>query len=461
MKKVFFVLFALLLLINCAAVDGLDFVDITETPANTAVSGYPRFAVLDDGTLIMTSDSNSVSFSTDKGKTWKKGGRAPTAAAAAEKTTESGITHKLTRANLQPFTLADGRVLLAYRSHTSNYSGSGEFYTSIRVMVSESGGKFYKDEKILVENVAYGSGRGFWEPFFIQLDSDTVAMYYADDLSTLLKSQQRIAYFTYKISTDEWAGPFDAVHRKIGVLSRDGMPTVTALRSGGFAMVVEVQDYASWNSNKDSVFAVGLSLSKDGKVWSDPVPVIGPEDLSAGIRTSAPSIATLPDGRVIITYQTDKGYYGANGSGDYKRVFGAAISKGALTLDSALVPTVGGASEGFEFLPDLFEYSENQYQIWNTVSCFGNDVYFAGTSGINTADGKRTSHRINLRRAEVTTLMGDIDGDGKITEVDAKTAVKLVGESAWNENAYIADVNASGKIELKDVFEIIKMQKRG
>ena len=218
MKKVFFILFALLLLINCAAVDGLDFVDITETPANTAVSGYPRFAVLDDGTLIMTSDSNSVSFSTDKGKTWKKGGRAPTAAAAAEKTTESGITHKLTRANLQPFTLADGRVLLAYRSHTSNYSGSGEFYTSIRVMVSESGGKFYKGEKILVENVAYGSGRGFWEPFFIQLDSDTVAMYYADDLSTLLKSQQRIAYFTYKISTDEWAGPFDAVHRKIGVL---------------------------------------------------------------------------------------------------------------------------------------------------------------------------------------------------------------------------------------------------
>ena len=167
MKKVTALFIVLILTFSCSAADGIVFSDISETPANTEVSGYPRFAMRDDGMLIMSTDSNSISFSTDKGKTWEKGGRAPSSAAATSKTTESGITHKLTRANFQPFVLEDGRVLIAYRSHTSNYSGSGEFYTSIRVMMSENGGKIYKGEQILVEKTTEAS-RGFWEPFFIQ-----------------------------------------------------------------------------------------------------------------------------------------------------------------------------------------------------------------------------------------------------------------------------------------------------
>lgn len=434
---------------------GLEFCDHEETPENTAVSGYPRFAMRDDGALIMTTDSNSVSFSTDKGKTWEKAGRAPASAAAKEKVTDSGTVHKLTRANFQPYVLPDGKVLLAYRSHTSNYSGSGEFYTSIRVMTSENDGRIYKNEQILIEKTSE-ENRGFWEPFFIQIDSDTVAMYYADDASTFVKSQQQIAYFTYTVSSGEWNGPFTAIYRKNGMKSRDGMPTVTALRSGGFAMVVEVQDYASWNSGANSVFAVGLSLSPDGKAWGDPIPVIAPENINAGVRCSAPSIATLPDGRVVITYQTDVGYSGAYGSGDYRRVCGAAISDGALTLDTVLSPTLGGAADGFSLINGLFRYEENEYQIWNTVSCFENDVYFAGTAGINTEDGKRTSHHINIRRAEVATLMGDIDGDKAVNEKDAKKALSFIGESAWNKDVYLADINASGKIELIDALLMLK-----
>ncbi len=443
------------LFITCFGAEGLNFADKEETPDCTIASGYPRFALRDDGTLIMTTDSRAICFSTDNGKTWTKAGREPTAAAASSVTTSTGTVHKLTKANLQPFVLPDGTILLAYRSHTANYS-SGEFYSSIRVMTSDNGGKIFSGEKILTEIVT-DSFRGFWEPFMIWLDEDTVGLYYADDATTFVKVQQKIAYITYTVSTGEWREPQTAIYRKVGMRSRDGMPTVTALRSGGFAMVAEVQDYANWmGEGYDSVFSVGLSLSSDGRVWSDPIPIIAPADLGAGIRCSAPSIATLPDGRVVITYQTDKGYSGSLGTGDYVRVCGAAISDGALTLDTPITATKGGAADGFTLLDGLFEYGENQYQIWNTVSCFGDDVYIAGSSGTNIEENKRTAHHVKLRRATVESLMGDINGDGAVDEKDAERALTLIGESAWNKDVYLGDIDGDGVIGLLDALMMVK-----
>lgn len=441
MKKYTVLFLILILTIACSAADGLEFADALATPDYTAASGYPRFAMRDDGTLIMTTDSGNIMFSTDKGATWDKAGRAPTAAAASTKTTESGTVHKLTRANLQPFVLPDGKVLVAYRSHTSGYE-SGEFYTSIRVLTSENGGKLFRDEVILTEQVSEAF-RGFWEPFMIQIDSDTVALYYADDLNVAAKTQQRIAYFTYTISTGEWSRePAVAIYRE-HMNSRDGMPTVTALKDGGFAMVVEVQDYARINSpGTNSVFTVGLSLSADGKIWSDPIPVVGPDDLCAGIRCSAPSIATLPDGRVVITYQTDTGYSGTYGTSDYVRVFGAAISDSALTLDTKLVFTQGGAAKGFTLLNGLFPSKPEGYQIWNTVSCFGSNVYFAGTAGTNAQDNSRSGQHIRIRRAEFVNFSYDVTA----------AFAAIVGDS----DGVLYDLDRDGAFELYDLLNIIK-----
>lgn len=450
MKKIIPLILVLILTVTCSAAGVLKLADPSATPDCTVASGYPRFAMRADGTLIMTTDSNSILFSTDKGATWTKAGREPTAAAASKKITESGTEHKLTRANLQPFVLPDGTVLLAYRSHTSGYT-SGEFYSSIRVLTSDNGGKRFSNEKILTEQVADAS-RGFWEPFMIQIDSDTVALYYADDLNVSEKSQQRIAYFTYTISTGEWSKePSVAIYRE-NMKSRDGMPTVTALKDGSFAMVVEVQDYAKWNSpGTNTVFTVGLSLSADGRTWTDPIPVVGPDDIFEGIRCSAPSIATLPDGRVIITYQTDAGYSGMYGTSDYVRVFGAAISDSALTLDTKLSITQGGAAKGFTLLNGLFASKPEGYQIWNTVSCFGTDVYFAGTAGINAPDNSRSGQHIRLRRAEFTAIGGDIDFDGD-TDVDD---VNLAAEFLANDGGS-ADIDGNGVFNLFDLLTLIQ-----
>ena len=392
--------------------------DATPSPTPSGINGYPRFAQRADGTLLMTVDNGYIAYSTDKGATWAKSSQKLTANAAAEKTTATK-THSLTRANFQPFVLPDGTVLLAYRSHTKSYAATdsngnaNEFYTSIRVMTSTDGGMTFDNEKILVEDVALRED-GFWEPFMIMLDDDTVAMYYADDLNVVAPSahaKQRIAFLTYTISTDTWSTEPQVAINRNPMTTRDGMPTITALKDGGFAMVVEAQDYASWrNIGTNCTFVIGLSLSKDGKTWSDPVPTVAPADLTAGILCAAPSIATLPDGRVVITCATDSTYSGYQvESATYRRCMAVAISNAPLTADTELTATTGGAAPGFTMLEDVFPTIENRCLIWNTVSCFGNDVYFAGTSSLNAEDGTRSNHLIRVRRATAFATQSDAD----------------------------------------------------
>ena len=228
---------ALLCILLClgAAAETFTWADTAETP-NLSASGYPRFAKRADGTLLLADDNGYIYHSTDNGKSWTRQTAKATAAATTSKTTASGVTHTLTCANLQPYVLPDGKVLLSYRCHTRSYA-SGEFYTSIRVMTSTDGGVTFGNEKILVEATSPSSMHGFWEPFVQRIAPDKIALYYADDLCVnLIPSQQRIAYLTYTISTGAWSTePAVAIYRP-DMKSRDGMPTTAALSDGGFAM---------------------------------------------------------------------------------------------------------------------------------------------------------------------------------------------------------------------------------
>ncbi|MBE6679166.1 MAG: hypothetical protein E7598_01440 [Ruminococcaceae bacterium] len=403
--------------------------------------GYPRMAERADGTLILTTGSGANLHSTDRGVTWTKQSKSALANASksATFTTADGDTYEfttaasgdttspsITRANLQPFVVSDGTVLLGYRFHSATgarYTDGDPFYTSIRVISSADGGVTFnndKNEVVLIENVATASN-GYWEPFFVQVDEDTVYCYYADDLSDGNPATQRIAYVRYDVSDKTWdtENHHVAIYRGDELSTRDGMPMVTKLIDGTYAMVVEVQDFASWNKAvikdgffgigaeyTDSTFVVGLSLSDDGVNWDDPIPVFGPTDLAAGNLCAAPSIATLPDGRVIITCQTEEGYTGEYGytydddgnrvSNANTRVMAAAISDAPITKDTVITaidpknPKADGAAVGFTRLEGVLSFEENQYCIWNAAFASGNDVYIYGGAATNTSDGKTT-----------------------------------------------------------------------
>ena len=136
------------------------------------VAGYPRLDILSNGTLILA-NSGTIRKSVNGGQTWVR--KDVTQNSATTVVSSSGQTHTLVRENWQPFVLMDGTVMLSYRARTANYT-TGEFYTSIRVMYSNDNAETFINEEILVENTA-SAFRGYWEPFIIQIDEDTLALY--------------------------------------------------------------------------------------------------------------------------------------------------------------------------------------------------------------------------------------------------------------------------------------------
>ena len=435
-----------------AAADLSDIVidDYNATP-DVSVSGYPRFETLKDGTLILT-NSGVVRKSTDNGTSWT---RTPiTQNCAATATSASGKTHELSRENWQGFVLDDGTVMVAYRARTKNYS-SGEFYTSIRFMTSTDNATTFDNEVIVAEATA-NSFNGYWEPFMIQPDEDTVLIFYSDDLNVKNSSnQQNIVYHEYNLKTKEIGDAVIAIDGE-SRNSRDGMPVITSLRYGGYAMVIETHDY-SWRSYKGvygkSVFVIGLSLSKDGYNWSEPVPVVAPADLRGGDRAAAPFITTLPDGRVVISYMTEDGYTGERVDTDahLNCVYAAVISDDVITTDTKLAPTTGGAAKGFTALPDLFDDPNTGYMVWNTVFCDGEYLYFSGSAGAN---DKSVSSSLKLRRADVsaTVVNADIDDDGNVTLFDVLRALKGIAAN----KLYKYDLNNDAVADIKDAIIVIK-----
>lgn len=462
MRKFTFVL-SMLMMMSCfchptLAVEDTDTMHWDEPVHTNFGGGYPRMAQREDGTLILTTDAGYVYFSTDKGKTFK--GQSPRAIDSAKNyatVEKNGKTYSftgLTRANLQPFVVSDGTVLLGYRCHTNTsseeYKSSGCFYTSIRVLKSYDGGKTFDSdsEEILVEDANLTSTNGYWEPFFVQIDEDTVLCYYADDLNVTFKGpQQRIVYVEYDVSSGKWdKTPKVAIYRTNMLQCRDGMPMITKLIDGGYAMVVEIQDFNKLNLTAaekgvlgvpskfaNCVFVVGLSLSADGRTWSEPVPVFAPTDLTAGMRCSAPSVATLPDGRIVITCQTDETYKGFKGaSKDNECVMAVAISDFAITKDTKITPIdplnpkSDGAAEGFRRLDGVLTFQQNRYSIWNSVFGCAEDIYFLGGTALNNALSQtmQGSGSIYVRHLTSTVNENDVTGDGRFTLADVIHTLK-------------------------------------
>ena len=382
-----------------ADISKIIFEDEGATPA-LARSGYARFESLDDGTLLIFSD-DVLYKSNNCGASWSH--KSISQNAATKAVSSFGNTHHLSLENWQGFVMEDGTVMVSYRARTKDYK-SGEFYTSIRVMTSTDNAETFANEVIIAEATT-DSFHGYWEPFMIQPDANTVLLFYSDDLNVNnVGPQQNIVYHEYNISKKIWSDAATAIN---GVKrnSRDGMPVITKLKDGGYAMVIEAQDYNNrfhGLTYGKSVFVISMSLSKDGKVWSKPVPIVAPADIRGGNRCAAPFITTLPDGRVIVSYMTEDGFNGTKVKDEVLNcVYGAVISNDAITTDTKLSSTTGGPAKGFTALPDIFKDPVNGYMVWNSVYCDGRYVYFSGGAGTN--DGS-VAPSLRIRRADVTKL---------------------------------------------------------
>ena len=251
-------------------------------PIYPEAASYPRATALSDGRVMMTfAHPTSVGkaiacvFSSDGGKTW----------AGYRRICEHPTPVDLD--NAFPLQLADGTMLVAYRRHDRK-----DHIFRIEVSSSRDG-----NEWAVRSTVATGT-QGIWEPFLLPLPDGTVQVYYASEEGCY--PDQRIEMRTSTDGGMSWGTPMTVAEKKG---SRDGMPGVVRLNGQELLVVFEAQDQPPFR------FVIrGVRSSDLGRTWSATRQLIyRPNNLvAAPWAAGAPSIIRLPDGRLMVSFQSDE-----------------------------------------------------------------------------------------------------------------------------------------------------------
>jgi len=254
----------------------VDFRTIYSEPAS-----YPRATALADGRVMVTfahptplGRAIACIFSRDRGKTWTH----------YRRICEYPMPTDLD--NAFPLQLTDGTVLVAYRRHDRKLH-------DFRIEVSSSN----DSEKWTFRSTIATGTQGIWEPFLLSLPDGTVQAYYASEEGCY--PDQRIDMRTSTDGGKSWRTPVTVAEKKG---ARDGMPGVVRLDGQELLAVFEAQDVPPFR------FVIQGVRSPDlGRTWSSTRQLIyRPKNpTSAPWAAGAPSIIRLPDGRLMVSFQSD------------------------------------------------------------------------------------------------------------------------------------------------------------
>ena len=419
LKRLSALLLSALLLLPALAVAASAGSLATEAPLRVGSGGYPRMTRLANGDLIVTGETTEYR-SSDNGATYKKTSSNLFSGLPSSVKTASGVTHALTRANTVPIELPDGSMMIFYRCHTKNYDGSvqKEFYTSIRVLSRAGSSGPYSGETVLVESAPLVH-HGYWEPYPILLDENTLAVYYSDDLNAGKTSSggylQDIRVLTYDIPSRTWDKTPRVCLSGKEHRSRDGMPTVERLADGsGYVMSIEAQPKPA-----SYVFCTQLWFSEDGYDWKNGVIVAEPEVYKNTTdnrepRCSAPGVAVLPDGRIAVSYQENvstRRRAVLSDSVDCNVTMKVIVSKDPVSLRAGghgLAAAYQGISSSFEevevrrdFTDSAGDHSDAAYSIWNAVTCANGYLYALSGTGYNLSATERRGFGVQISRLRV------------------------------------------------------------
>lgn len=306
----------------------------------------PRVHMLDDGVLVAGFESPlgiQTARSYDNGKTWQEN-------------TIASFYPDIQCANVNFF--QDGESLyISYRA-VDNVNRENGFYTSLRVSVSTDGGKTWSEHSTIVEsNDISSNAHGYWEPFLGILNGKLVA-FYAND-SRRDTNYQFIEYRTWNGET--WENPV-IVSNGDDHSSRDGMPAWTQLRDGTYVLMIESTIY----SDEDHPFILQMLYSKDGINWSEPKDIYYPT--TKGSKAAGPGIVELPNGQLVISFQTDED---ATVKGDSTSVMKTIISDGTSVYDLT--------HENFSESKNIFGTPDGESSLWTGI--YYHDGYLYATAG--------------------------------------------------------------------------------
>ncbi len=384
-------------------------------PDPTGISGgYPRLTTVASGVLLMAYESGNtikIARSADNGKTW------PTVKVAYDWT---GTGYSVS--NPTPYFDHESATLyLAFRSPIENADGT--YTANICYITSTDNGNTWSAPVTVVSSTVskestYG---GMWEPTIYRINGKLV-VYYSSDVSKETDSQvvinkgktaqsydttfpyveskayQNIVMHTLDEQTGLWSGGvcvqngeelYPYAYKFFGYSSRPGMQSVSQLNDGTYVMVMETSkhEFANKYGSTRYPFVIDISFSRDGVNWTAPATIA--KTAKANYYCAAPWVDTLPDGRIIVSYQTDahKGAAIADGEQSYQRhQLEVKISKTALSYgDNA--STDSADFDTYKPLDSL--NSDVTYNAWNSVYVDGYKVHAIGS--ISTTDAHTTA----------------------------------------------------------------------
>lgn len=373
-------------------------------PVDTKISGgYPRMITAANGSLLMAYSAGSylkIARSNDNGATWP-------AVKYAYDFSESGTT----AGNPTPYFDVETKTLyLAFRAPSNNESGP--YTASIKYITSTDNGDTWSEPVTVVSSTvsseeSYG---GMWEPTIYRLDGQLRIFYSCDTVKesnnqvTLnpgkdgqsydtsfpfvsSKLYQNIVMHTLDESTGLWSGavcsvkgedydPYKSYTWSSYHMSRPGMQSISQLNDGTYVMAVEnsKHTFADQYGQTRYPFVTDLYFSADGITWGNVRTVAA----VANYYCAAPWVDTLPDGRLVISFQSDDHRSEPLSSNDNSHLYHrmkVIVSKEPVTnADKTTLST----SDFEAFRPLESVNSELMYNAWNSVYVDGYKVYAIG-----------------------------------------------------------------------------------
>lgn len=253
---------------------------------------YPRLEKLSSGRILCVFDTNEDDQNFTKIKlVYSDNGGQSFSSAPIVIASESGKTCSTP----ELFTLNNGNIWCSYREM---YESNGVWYTALKVKVSTDNGLTWNPLSVggtIVSetNTIFG---GVWEPIIGYIGENIVCMYANDGGSiTSDGSIQYIQMKTYNPSTG-WSG---ATNVSATTGSRDGMPVFTKMADGRYIVVFECTDLSP------AKFGLRYKISSDGLNWSGERKIIY-TPVAQNKRTNAPYVINLPNGNLLLSFQSDK-----------------------------------------------------------------------------------------------------------------------------------------------------------
>ena len=302
-------------------------------PVDSKISGgYPRIVTAANGSLMMAYSAGTyikIARSADNGKTWPS-----SAVKYAYNAADTGTT----AGNPTPyFDLETKTMYLAFRAPSNNELGP--YTASIKYITSTDNGDTWSEPVTVVSSTvsSEASYGGMWEPTIYRLGGKLRIFYSCDTVKekdnqvTLnpgkdgqsydttfpfvsSKLYQNIVMHTLDESTGLWSGaicsikgqdydPYKSYTWSSYHMSRPGMQSVSQLSDGTYVMAVEnsKHTFADKYGKTRYPFVTDLYFSTDGVTWGNVRTVAAVPNYYC----SAPWVDTLPDGRLVISFQSD------------------------------------------------------------------------------------------------------------------------------------------------------------